>query len=121
MKYIISFTLYNKFMRQILQSHSTREENRVKNGGIQGHKDGKIHIKLCCAEFLSCVQLLATPWTGPHQAPLFMEFSRLEYWSGLPFPPPEYLCSRGIEPRSPILQADSLPSEPTREAHIKLL
>ena len=39
-------------------------------------------------------------------------FSRQEYWSGLPCPPPEDLPNPGIEPRSPPLQADSLPSEP---------
>ncbi|KAM7228440.1 hypothetical protein CapIbe_020894, partial [Capra ibex] len=41
-----------------------------------------------------------------------MEFSRQEYWSGLPFPSPEDLSDLGIEPRCPTLQADSLPSEP---------
>ena len=40
-----------------------------------------------------------------------MEFSRQEYWSGLPFPSPEDLSDPGIEPRSPALQADTLPSE----------
>ena len=39
-------------------------------------------------------------------------FSRQEDWSGLPFPPPGDLPNRGIKPRSPALQADSLPSEP---------
>ena len=43
------------------------------------------------------------------QAPLSMEFSRQEYWSGLPSPGD--LPNPGIKPRSPILQADSLPSE----------
>ena len=38
---------------------------------------------------VSCVWFLATPWTVAHQAPLFMGFSRQEYWSGLPFPSPE--------------------------------
>ena len=57
---------------------------------------------------LSCVQLFATPWTVAHQAPLSMEFSRLLYWSGLPFPPPEYLPDPGIKPGSPALQADFL-------------
>ena len=47
-----------------------------------------------------------------HQALLSMEFSRQEYWSGLPFPSPGDLPDPGIEPRSPALQADSLPSEP---------
>ena len=40
-----------------------------------------------------------------------MEFSRQEYWSGLPFPSPEELPNPGIKPRSPALQADSLPFE----------
>ena len=40
---------------------------------------------------LCCVWLFATPWTNSHQAPLSMEFSRQEYWSGLPFPTPEDL------------------------------
>ena len=40
-----------------------------------------------------------------------MEFSRQEYWSELPFPSPGYLPDPGIKPRSPALQADSLPSE----------
>ena len=47
-----------------------------------------------------------------HQAPLSMGFSRKEYWSGLPCPPPEDLSNPGIEPRSPAWQADSSPSEP---------
>ena len=46
------------------------------------------------------------------QASLFMGFPRLEYWSGLPFPSPGALSDPGIEPRTPALQADSLPSEP---------
>ena len=47
-----------------------------------------------------------------HQVPLSKEFSRQEYWSGLSFPSPGDLPDPGIEPRSPALQADSLPSEP---------
>ena len=53
-------------------------------------------------------------WTVDHQAPLSMGFSRQEYWSGLPFPPPGVLPNAGIEAESPTLQADSLPSEPPR-------
>ena len=41
-----------------------------------------------------------------------MEFSRQEYWSGLPFPSPGDLPDSGIKPGSPTLQVDSLPSEP---------
>ena len=61
---------------------------------------------------LSCVRLFATPWTVAYKAPLSMEFSRQEYWSGLPFPSPGDLPSPGIEPGSPTLQPDALPSEP---------
>ena len=45
------------------------------------------------------------------QAPLSTEFSRQEYWSGLPFPSPGDLPDPGIKSRSPALQADSLPPE----------
>ena len=47
-----------------------------------------------------------------YQAPPSMEFSRQEYWSGLPFPSPGDLPHPGIEPSSSALQADALPSEP---------
>ena len=60
---------------------------------------------------LSRVRLFGTPWTVAYQAPQSMEFSRQEYWSGLPFPPPGDLHNPGIEPRSPTLQVDSLPAE----------
>ena len=50
---------------------------------------------------LSCVDLFATPWTIAGQAPLSMGFSRQEYWSGLPFPPPGDLLNPGIEPVPP--------------------
>ena len=53
----------------------------------------------------------ANPWTVDHQAPLSMGFSRQEYWSGLPFPSPGHLPEPGIEPSSPALPSDSLPSE----------
>ena len=49
------------------------------------------------------------------QVHLSMEFSRQEYWSGLPFPSPGDLSDPGMEPRSPVLQADSLLSEPLGE------
>ena len=55
---------------------------------------------------------LATPWTVACQTPPSMGFSRQEYCSGLPFPSPRDLPDPGIEPRSPTLQADFLPTEP---------
>ena len=63
-------------------------------------------------KLLNHVQLFAIPWTILYQAPPSMGFSRQEYWSGLPFPFPRYFPDPGIEPRSPALQADALPSEP---------
>ena len=57
---------------------------------------------------LSCVRLFATPWTVAYQAPQSMQ----NYCSGLPFPSPGDLPNPGIEPGSPTLQADALPSEP---------
>ena len=68
---------------------------------------------------LSRVRLFATPWTVAHQAPQSMEFSRQEYWSGLPFPSPGDLPNPGIEPGSPALQADALPSEPPGKPNLK--
>ena len=65
---------------------------------------------------LSRVQLFATPWTVAYQAPPSMGFSRQECWSGLPFPSPGDLPDPGIEPGSPTLQADALPSEPPGKA-----
>ena len=61
---------------------------------------------------LSRVRLFATSWTVAYQAPPSVGFSRQEYWSGLPFPSPGDLPNPGIEPGSPALQADALPSEP---------
>ena len=64
-------------------------------------------------QLLSPVWLFAIPRTVARQAPLSMEFSRQEYWSGLPFPSPGDLPYPGIKIRSPALQVDSLPpSEP---------
>ena len=54
---------------------------------------------------LSHVRVFATPCTVAHEAPLSMEFSRQEYWSGLLFPPPEVLPDPGIKPVSPVSPA----------------
>ena len=68
---------------------------------------------------LSHVRLFATPWTVAYQAPPSVGFSRQEYWSGLPFPSPGDLPNPGIEPRSPALQADALPSKPPGTLKVK--
>ena len=64
---------------------------------------------------LSHIQLSAMPWTVAHQAPLPMEFSRQEYWSGLPFPSPGDLLNPGTEPKSSALVGGFSTAEP-REA-----
>ena len=83
---------------------------------VDGRRHGIRIVSLSCLPFALnsnqpriCIWLFATPWTA--QA---MEFSRPEYWSGQPFPSPGDLPNPGIEPRSPTLQADSLPAEPPR-------
>ena len=53
-----------------------------------------------------------TPWTVVCQAPLSMEFSRLEFWGELPFSSLGDLLNPGTEPRSSALQAGSLRCEP---------
>ena len=71
------------------------------------------YMPLCMHDqLLHSYLTLTTPWTVAHQAPLYMGFSMQEYWSGLPCLPPGDLPKLGIKPRSPTLQANSLPSEP---------
>ena len=61
-----------------------------------------------------------TPWTAAYHASPSMGFSRPEFWSGLPFPSPEDLPDPGrIEPKSPTLQADTLPSEPPGKSSLR--
>ena len=76
-----------------------------------------------CSVFLPCLCVshsvvsnsLRPPWTLVHLAPLSVEFSRQEYWNGFPFPSSGALPDPGIEPWSPALQADSLPTDPVFE------
>ena len=85
---------------------SQREDLHWMEGGITAET-----CCVCCAQLLSRARLFATLWTVAGQALLTMGFSRPEYWSGLPCPPPGDLPNPGIKPRSPELQADSLPFE----------
>ena len=64
----------------------------------KGYTSDNVNSECVCV--LSCVQLSATPWTVARQVPLSMEFSRQEYWSGLPFPIPRNLSIPGIKPMS---------------------
>ena len=79
----------------------------VSSGSTVPDAGVKVKVKL-----LSHVQLFATPWMVAYQALRSMGFSSQEYWSGLPFPSPGDLPNPGIEPRSPALQTDALPSDP---------
>ena len=70
---------------------------------------------MLCVLSLSRVRLFESPWTAVGQASVFKgteTFSRQEYWRGQPLPSPGDFSNQGIEPRSPALQADTLPSEP---------
>ena len=67
---------------------------------------------VCVCVSHSVVSDCAIPWTVARQAPLSMEFSRQEYWSGKPFSSLGDLPNLGIKPESPALQTDSLLSEP---------
>ena len=69
---------------------------------------GPVRLSCVLSHLSHCVRLFVTPWTVTRQAPLSMGFSRQEYWSGLPCPPPGCLPNPGSEPWSPALQADSL-------------
>ena len=60
----------------------------------------------------SCQILSSSSWTGAPQAPLSMEFSKQEYWSGMPFPSPGDLPNPGIEPMSPALAGGFCTTEP---------
>ena len=74
----------------------------------------KIH---CVQSYFSCVQLFATLWTVAHQTPLSMGFSRQEYWSRWPFPPPGELPDprTGIQATSPALAGRFLTTSTTWE------
>ena len=67
---------------------------------------------VCVLSRFSHVRLFETLWIAACQTPLSMGFSRQEYWSGLPFPPPGNLPHPGIKPASPVssaLASDSFP------------
>ena len=93
----MDFVLYLEMIRILETGLCSDLSDWAQSGG------GGLVVKLC--------PTLTTPWTVAHQAPLSMGFSRQEYWSGLPFPSPGDPSHTGIEPGSPALQADSLPTE----------
>ena len=65
-------------------------------------------LLLLLLSHVSCVRVLATPWTAAHQAPLSMGFSRQEYWSGVPLPSPLWTLAKSkIEPQFFLLVSHS--------------
>ena len=80
-------------------SGSPRKQQFTVSAGVTLYVHTKLLLLLLLSHF-SHVQLFATLWTTAHQAPLSMGFSRQEYWSGLPFPPPGDLLDLGMEPMS---------------------
>ena len=97
-------------------------ENKLYFFFLHGRDSGSPDIPLSQHwHTLSRVQHFVTPWTVACQTPPSMEFSRQEYWSGLSCPPSTDLPNPGIEPRSPVLQADSLLSEPPGKPSIGIL
>ena len=103
--------LLNDWKRQI---HKKKKNEMLDNGKCISGRMNTARVLFAYSEVksLSRVWLFSTPWTVAHQAPPSMEFSRQEYWSGLPFPSPGDLLDPGIKPGSPTLRADTLPSEP---------
>ena len=73
----------------------------------------------CHAKLLQSCLTLATLWTVVCQVSPSMGFSRQEFWSGLPCPPPGDLPDPGFEPGSPALQADALLSEPPGKSKVE--
>ena len=91
------------FSRGSLQSRDRTKVSRIAGRFLTGWaiREVKVLVSQLCL-------ILCDPMAGAHQAPLSMEFSRQEYWSGLPFPFPGCLPNPEIEPGFPALQADSL-------------
>ena len=87
---------------------------RLAGGKVQNKDQAMSAYMLSC---FSRVRLFATQWTVARQAPLPIGFFRQEYWSGWPFPFPGGLPDPGVEPRTPALQADSLPPESPGQIH----
>ena len=80
---------------------------------LEPKKIKSVTVSIFHIEYAQSYPTLCDPMDSiAQQVPLSMEFSRQEYWSGVPFPSPGNFSNSGIEPRSPTLQVVSLPSEP---------
>ena len=94
---------------RVKQEHKYRRALGAVKQGIDGKSCIVINVKVKSVS-RSVVSDSLSPWTVAHQEPLSREFSRQEYWSGLPFPPPEDL-PQGSNLGLLHSQADSLPSK----------
>ena len=83
---------------EAMQIAEKRLEPKGKEVDADTHVILPFTIQFSSVQSLTCVQLLATLWTVAYQAPQSMEFSRQEYWSGLPFPSPGYLPNPVMNP-----------------------
>jgi len=84
-------------------------------------KTGFCVFSFCCCLMVSHEQLFLIAWTVAHQAPMSMEFSRKEYWSGLPFPPAGDLQTQGSNLHRLHWQVNSLPLSCLGSPHIQLV
>ena len=94
-------------------NRSGRRLKKLQTANIDTDINSKLISKVCAP-------LLEAPWTIAHQAPLFIKFSKQDYWSGLLFPPPGHLPIPGIKPRllCPLnWQENSLPLAPPGKLH----
>ena len=123
MTIILTVTLFVKSISVIYMED-------LKNPVYRTRESTDVSFHCCClsAPWLSALSemkvkasrtVFAIPWTAVCSAPLFMEYSRQEYWSGLPFPSLGDLPDWGIKPRSPTLQADSSPASHKGSPYLK--
>ena len=108
------FLMASSEMSQEQKSHQCQQCNRWLPAQLKARKETGIATQ--CVSSLSPVRLSATLWTVAHQSPLSIEFSRQEYWSGLPFPTPD-------EPRSlasPALAAGFFTTVPPGKLRIEI-
>ena len=98
------------FLQGICPTQGSTQVSRIAGGffTILATKEARVYI---VSVSRSVVSDSAMPWTTAYQAALSLRFSRQGYRSELPFPSPGHLPNPGIEPGSPALQADSLPTE----------
>ena len=94
----------------MLQADTLPTELQGKQKGKRG--DHRFKLTRLKVKSLSHVPLFVTPWTAACHAPPSMGFSRQE-WGGVPFSSLGDLPDPGMEPKSPTLQTDSLPTEPS--------